>query len=93
MSIIGLNKDEQVDIFRLVSAIMWIGNVDFTENAERASVADQAVLDFAASLLGIPGSFLKTALEIREMETKHGMARGTTYKVPLNYIQVRFHSL
>ena len=87
MTVIGLSKDEQYDIFRLVSSILWLGNVDFTEQGERATVADQAVLDFVASLLGIPAAFLKTALEIREMETKHGMARGTTYKVPLNYVQ------
>lgn len=89
MDIIGITKQEQTDVFRLVSAILWLGNVDFTEAGERASVADMAVLEFVSSLLGIPANFLKTALEIREMETKHGMARGTTYKVPLNYIQVR----
>ena len=87
MSIIGINKEEQYDIFRLVASILWLGNVDFTESGERATVSDMAVLEFVSSLLGIPASFLKTALEIREMETKHGMARGTTYKVPLNYIQ------
>jgi len=87
MGVIGLSPEEQQDIFRLVAAILWIGNIDFTEASERASVADMAVLEFVSSLLGIPASFLKTALEIREMETKHGMARGTTYKVPLNYIQ------
>ena len=89
MTIIGLTADEQYDIFRLVSAILWIGNIDFTEAGERASVNDMAVLEFVASLLGIPANFLKTAMEIREMETKHGMARGTTYKVPLNYVQVQ----
>jgi myosin-1 len=45
------------------------------------------VLDFVSNLLGIPSAFLKNALEIREMETKHGQQRGTTYKVPLNYVQ------
>ena len=89
MTIIGLTADEQYDIFSLVSAILWIGNIDFTEAGERASVNDMAVLEFVASLLGIPANFLKTAMEIREMETKHGMARGTTYKVPLNYVQVQ----
>eukprot|EP01095_Lingulamoeba_sp_RSL-Kostka_P006267 TRINITY_DN195_c0_g1_i1.p1 TRINITY_DN195_c0_g1~~TRINITY_DN195_c0_g1_i1.p1 ORF type:complete len:1110 (+),score=492.52 TRINITY_DN195_c0_g1_i1:3702-7031(+) len=87
MNVIGITADEQYDIFRLLSSILWLGNVDFTENNERAEVADMAVLEFVASLLGVPASFLKTALEIREMETKHGMARGTTYKVPLNYVQ------
>ena len=87
MNVIGLTADEQNNIFRLLASILWIGNLDFTEQGERAEVADKAVLDFVASLLGVPGQFLKTALEIREMETKHGMARGTTYKVPLNYVQ------
>ena len=87
MNVIGITADEQYEIFRLVSAILWLGNVDFREANERAEVADMAVLEFVASLLGVGVSFLKTALEIREMETKHGMARGTTYKVPLNYVQ------
>jgi myosin I len=92
MNVIGITKQEQHDIFRLVSSILWLGNVDFTEQGERATVADQAVLDFVSSLLGVPAAFLKTALEIREMETKHGMARGTTYKVPLNYVQVNWRN-
>ena len=127
MNVIGLTKDEQYDVFRLVASILWLGNVDFAEKGERAEVgmvcadffccstdiiqvADMAVLEFVASLLGVPPAFLKTSLEIREvssipltnllacctnhardanlqMETKHGMQRGTTYKVPLNYIQ------
>ena len=45
------------------------------------------MLEFVANLLGVPPPFLKTALEIREVETKHGMQRGTTYKVPLNPVQ------
>lgn len=87
MNVIGLSKTEQSDIFRLLASILWMGNVDFTETNERAEVNDQDVLDFVARLLGVPTAFLKTAFEIREMETKHGMARGTTYKVPLNYVQ------
>eukprot|EP01104_Vermistella_antarctica_P012194 TRINITY_DN3483_c1_g1_i1.p1 TRINITY_DN3483_c1_g1~~TRINITY_DN3483_c1_g1_i1.p1 ORF type:complete len:1243 (+),score=432.95 TRINITY_DN3483_c1_g1_i1:355-4083(+) len=88
MEVLGLAKDEQDSIFRILAAVMWLGNIEFKEDArEHAKVTDQSVLDFAAGLLGVPPSMLKTALEIREVETKHGLQRGTTYKVPLNNVQ------
>mmetsp|Transcript_21147 Transcript_21147/g.82083 ORF Transcript_21147/g.82083 Transcript_21147/m.82083 type:complete len:1100 (-) Transcript_21147:145-3444(-) len=87
MNVIGITAKEQSDIMRLLGSILWMGNVDFAEANERAEVSDMSVLEFVASLLGVPAPFVKTAFEIREMETKHGMARGTTYKVPLNYVQ------
>eukprot|EP01102_Stenamoeba_stenopodia_P010428 TRINITY_DN313_c0_g3_i2.p1 TRINITY_DN313_c0_g3~~TRINITY_DN313_c0_g3_i2.p1 ORF type:complete len:1264 (+),score=385.55 TRINITY_DN313_c0_g3_i2:434-4225(+) len=87
MNVIGITAAEQKSIFRLLAAILWLGNIDFTESGDKASVSDANTLDFVASLMGIPSPFLKNALEIREMETKHGQQRGTTYKVPLNYVQ------
>lgn len=62
-------------------------------NHLQASVADASILDFVSGLLGVPSSFLKTALEVRQMETKHGNNRGTQYKVPLNRIQVQLSVL
>eukprot|EP01111_Echinosteliopsis_oligospora_P014913 TRINITY_DN5735_c1_g3_i1.p1 TRINITY_DN5735_c1_g3~~TRINITY_DN5735_c1_g3_i1.p1 ORF type:complete len:1138 (+),score=396.14 TRINITY_DN5735_c1_g3_i1:202-3615(+) len=87
MNVIGISEKEQANIFRLLSAILWLGNVDFVEKGEEATVADQSVLDFVCNLLGVPAQFLKTALEVRQMETKHGNNRGTQYKVPLNRTQ------
>ena len=51
------------------------------------------MLDFVASLLGIPTEFLANALTIRQIETKHGARAGTTYALNLNKMQVRvlFH--
>ncbi len=47
-----------------------------------------ATLDFVANLIGVPSNFLKNALEVRQMETKHGGGqRGTHYNVPLNRTQ------
>lgn len=45
-------------------------------------------MSFVASLLSVSDSFLQSALEVRSMETKHGAQRGTSYKVPYNYVQV-----
>jgi myosin-1 len=87
MNIIGISQTEQHGIFRLLSAILWLGNLDFTEKADVATVADPSVLDFVSGLLGVPSSFVKTTLEVRQMETKHGNNRGTQYKVPLNKTQ------
>eukprot|EP01100_Stratorugosa_tubuloviscum_P012323 TRINITY_DN580_c0_g2_i1.p1 TRINITY_DN580_c0_g2~~TRINITY_DN580_c0_g2_i1.p1 ORF type:complete len:1264 (+),score=732.79 TRINITY_DN580_c0_g2_i1:136-3927(+) len=87
MTVIGLTPQEQNSIFTLVAIVLWIGNIDFNEQGEKATVADPSVLEYVASLLSIPAPFLKNAIEIREVETKHGQQRGTTYKVPLNKVQ------
>jgi len=31
MQIIGLSEDEQSQIFRMLAAILWLGNVQYTE--------------------------------------------------------------
>eukprot|EP00026_Physarum_polycephalum_P000803 Phypoly_transcript_00804.p1 GENE.Phypoly_transcript_00804~~Phypoly_transcript_00804.p1 ORF type:complete len:1167 (+),score=243.05 Phypoly_transcript_00804:427-3927(+) len=87
MNVIGITQKEQQNIFRLLSAILWIGNVDFKESGEKATVSDTSTLDFVANLLGVPSNLLKNALEVRVVETKHGGQRGTHYNVPLNKTQ------
>eukprot|EP01132_Coremiostelium_polycephalum_P001010 gene1010-1280_t len=88
MNVIGITQQEQHGIFKLISAILWLGNVEFNEQSgDKAVVADQSVLDFVAQLLDVPSHFLKTALEFRQMETRHGNQRGTQYNVPLNKTQ------
>ncbi|GAM28278.1 hypothetical protein SAMD00019534_114540 [Acytostelium subglobosum LB1] len=88
MNVIGINAQEQYNIFKLISGILWLGNVDFTEQAgDKCVVSDQSVLDFCAQLLSVPANLLKTALEFRQLETKRGNQRGTQYNVPLNKAQ------
>ncbi|CAI5004482.1 CGH_1_HP_G0078390.mRNA.1.CDS.1 [Saccharomyces cerevisiae] len=88
MRVIGLGQDEQDQIFRMLAAILWIGNVSFIENEEgNAQVRDTSVTDFVAYLLQIDSQLLIKSLVERIMETNHGMKRGSVYHVPLNIVQ------
>ncbi|KAL6929088.1 myosin I [Hanseniaspora valbyensis] len=88
MNVIGITEQEQDEIFRMLAAILWIGNITFTENDEgNATVKDTSVTDFVAYLLQIDSQVLITSLVERIMETNHGMKRGSVYHVPLNIVQ------
>ncbi|KAF3905552.1 Myosin-1 [Arthrobotrys entomopaga] len=88
MQVIGLTQQEQDDIFRLLAAILWIGNVQFREDAsENAEITDPGVTDFAAYLLQVDGAALHKALSIRIVETSRGGRRGSIYESPLNPVQ------
>ena len=88
MNIIGLPQEEQDQIFRMLAAILWIGNISFEENEEgNAQVRDTSVTDFVAYLLQVDAQILIKALTERIMETSHGMKRGSVYHVPLNPVQ------
>lgn len=88
MRVIGLGQEEQDQIFRMLAAILWIGNVSFIENEEgNAQVRDTSVTDFVAYLLQIDSQLLTKSLVERIMETNHGMKRGSVYHVPLNIVQ------
>ncbi|KAG0668426.1 class II myosin [Maudiozyma exigua] len=88
MNVIGLSQEEQDQIFRMLAAILWIGNISFEENEEgNAQVRDTSVTDFVAYLLQVDAQILIKALVERIMETSHGMKRGSVYHVPLNVVQ------
>ncbi|KAF2084035.1 hypothetical protein K490DRAFT_59985 [Saccharata proteae CBS 121410] len=88
MKVIGLSQGEQDDIFRMLSTILWLGNVSFVENDEgNAAIADQSVIDFVAYLLEVDSAHVNKALTIRVMETSRGGRRGSVYDVPLNRAQ------
>lgn len=39
----GFTEAEQSDVFRVVSTVLWLGNLTFTEdNQEKSSIADRA---------------------------------------------------
>ncbi|CCH62802.1 hypothetical protein TBLA_0I01430 [Henningerozyma blattae CBS 6284] len=88
MEIIGLDQNEQDQIFRMLAAILWIGNITFEENDEgNAQVRDTSVTDFVAYLLEVDSPLLIKSLVERIMETSHGSQRGSVYHVPLNITQ------
>ena len=88
MRVIGLKQNEQDDIFRIISAILWIGNITFREDDQgNATINDQSVVDFVAYLLEVESAQVNKALTIRIVETARGGRRGSTYEVPLNPTQ------
>ncbi len=66
MRTIGLTQSEQDDIFRMLAAVLWTGNLVFREDDQGyAAVADPSVLDFLAYLLEVTPQQLSDAITIR----------------------------
>jgi myosin I len=89
MRIIGLTKAEQDNIFRVLAAILWIGNITFRDNDQGGvDIADQSVVDFVAYLLEVESAHVHKAMTIRIVETARGGGRrGSVYESPLNPVQ------
>lgn len=88
MKVIGLQQMEQDDIFRMLAAILWLGNVQFIEdNSGNTAIADQSVVEFVAYLLEVDPAHVNKALTLRVVETSRGGRRGSVYEVPLNPTQ------
>ena len=88
MKVIGIPESEQDDVFRMLAAILWLGNVTFAEDDQgNAAIADQSVIDFVAYLLEVDSADIHRALTIRIVETSRGGRRGSVYDVPLNPTQ------
>ncbi|KAI9668881.1 MAG: class II myosin [Alyxoria varia] len=88
MQTIGISEVEQDNIFRVLAAILWLGNVTFVEDDQgNATIADQSVIDFVAYLLEVESAAVHRALTLRIVETSRGGRRGSVYDVPLNPTQ------
>ncbi|PHH60185.1 hypothetical protein CDD81_1965 [Ophiocordyceps australis] len=73
MKIIGLSQAEQDEIFRMLAAVLWIGNIQFHEDESGyAAVADQSVVDFVAYLLEVLPEKLVHAITIRILTPRSG---------------------
>jgi myosin-1 len=88
MNVIGMSKPEQDDVFRMLSAVLWIGNISFKEDDQgNAEIVDQSVVDFVAYLLEVEAAHVNRAMTIRIIETSRGMRRGSVYDSPMNIAQ------
>ncbi|CAK7226748.1 class II myosin [Sporothrix curviconia] len=73
MKIIGLSQAEQDSIFRMLSAVLWTGNLVFHEDdSGYAAVSDQSVVDFLAYLLEVEPKKLVSAITIRILTPRSG---------------------
>lgn len=73
MKIIGLSQAEQDEIFRMLAAILWTGNIQFQEDKDGyAAIADQSVVDFLAYLLEVEPARVIQAITIRILTPRPG---------------------
>lgn len=54
MNILGFSKEEKIKIFKIISAILHLGNLEFKENNDQVSLLNNEVLTNVCSLLKIP---------------------------------------
>ncbi|KAI9269056.1 P-loop containing nucleoside triphosphate hydrolase protein [Phascolomyces articulosus] len=88
MDIVGLQKHEQDEIFKMLAVVLWLGNLLFVEGDDgNAAISDPDVANFIAYLMEVDGESLSKALTSRVMETQRGGRRGSVYEVPLNVTQ------
>lgn len=88
MDVIGLAPEEKDNIFRILAAILWIGNADFIEDDNSVTtIADPSVPAYAAYLLGVQGPDLEKALTTKVVESRFGSSGGESFESPLNRVQ------
>ncbi|CAN0349762.1 unnamed protein product, partial [Lampetra planeri] len=90
MEKIGLNRDEKLNLFRVVAGVLHLGNVDFQEAGSTSggcmvSSECSAYLQHTAELLGLDQEDLCESLTSRIMAS--GGVKGTVIKVPLKVEQ------
>jgi len=77
MKVVGIAPDEQHNMFRVVAAVLHLGNITFAEGSEPDSskIADKAAeshLSACAQLLGVDAEALRKALTTRTRHTFDG---------------------
>ncbi|ESZ91336.1 myosin-5 [Sclerotinia borealis F-4128] len=83
MKIIGLSQAEQDEIFRMLAAILWTGNIQFREDDDGyATVVDQSVVDFLAYLLDVDAGHVIQAITIRILTPRNGEVIESPANVP-----------
>ncbi|KAF8272860.1 microfilament motor [Lactarius quietus] len=88
MNVIGLSAEEQSEIFRMLSIILWLGNVQYDEMDDgNAAISDTGVTDFIGYLMDVDSAQVQKVLTSKVVETQRGGRRGSVYDVPLNPAQ------
>ncbi|SPO02159.1 probable myosin I heavy chain [Cephalotrichum gorgonifer] len=73
MKVIGLSQAEQDEIFRMLAAVLWVGNIQFREDESGwAAVTDTSVVDFVAYLLEVTPERVISAITIRILTPRNG---------------------
>ena len=90
MTVVGITPQEKQEIIRVVSIILWLGNVAFVEQkSETSQVQDRAVIDIVAHLLQVNTKALEDALCTRQIQTGVG-AKAEKFVKPATAAQADF---
>ena len=86
MTLVGINTEEQEQIFLLISAILHLGNIQFVDGdqTDSSKLANREQLETAASLLGCDAATLE-----KYLITKKVVAAMDSYFTPLTTEQVK----
>lgn len=71
LNAVGITADQQAAVFSVLSAVLWLGNVQFQQRTEDAVTVNEAslpALQHAASLLACSEAALLAALTTRQMQ-------------------------
>ncbi|CAH2070936.1 unnamed protein product, partial [Iphiclides podalirius] len=85
---VGLSEAEEEAVYRVVAAVLHLGNVRFEEEGGArggctVAPASEPALAHAAALLGVHAPDLRMALVSRLMQSARGGLKGTAIMVPL----------
>ncbi|KRZ89681.1 Unconventional myosin-If [Trichinella sp. T8] len=86
MEIVGIDNSTKIEILKIVSAILHIGNIKFKEVNNYADIEDPADLEYPAYLLNVDPDAIRKKLISRRMESKWG-AENDVLDVKLNVDQ------
>lgn len=90
MDSIGITMQQKSDIYRILAAVLHMGNIEFQENMRdkkggcQVTPESEKIAADVAKFLGVQGGELIMCLTTRIMTTTKGGAMGTMYKVPLS---------
>jgi myosin-1 len=88
MQIVGLAQHEQTEVLRMLAVILWLGNIQFSEDDSGNSVvSDTNVTDFVGYLMEVDPAVVQKTMTTKIVETQRGGKRGSIYDVPLNPAQ------
>uniref|UniRef100_A0A7I4XSX4 Unconventional myosin-Ie n=2 Tax=Haemonchus contortus TaxID=6289 RepID=A0A7I4XSX4_HAECO len=89
MKVVGISEEVQLEILKIVSAILHIGNITFVEERNFAAIEAPDFLQFPAFLLGLSTEAIQQKLTARMMESKWG-TKMERIDVTLNVEQANY---
>ncbi|XP_044760641.1 unconventional myosin ID [Coccinella septempunctata] len=85
MNTLDFNKQEQDSIWRVVAAILHLGNVEFTKSDDKLSVKDNRSVEYVATLLQVERRELERALCERVIAARGDIMRKEHTESEANY--------